>query len=168
MDKNIPEDADTPPSSDSRETRRKYRDAVMGRKFADRASPLLQEQLASTFTVARSVRSSSKISSRKLRAANGSLTAEECAEKACLLQGLSPIAQLSPAQWALFSKVELTDLGNTRFRDSSARFVNTIYFVEQVEGSFSYLFPTEERVQRSRTQLEQALREAWAATLGGP
>ena len=37
-----------------------------------------------------------------------------------------------------------------------------------MEGSFSYLFPTEERVQRSRSQLEQALREAWAATMGGP
>ena len=168
MDKNISGDVDTPPSSDSRETRRNYRDAVVDRKFTDRASLLLQEQLASTFTVARSILSPSEISSRKLRAARGSLTAEECAEKACLLQGLSPIAQWSPAQWALFSNAELTDIGNTRYRDSSPRFVNTIYFVEQVEGSFSYLFPTEERVQRSRSQLEQALREAWAATMGGP
>ena len=77
MDKNISGDVDTPPSSDSRETRRNYRDAVVGRKFTDRASLLLQEQLASTFTVARSVLSSSEISSRKLRAARGSLTAEE-------------------------------------------------------------------------------------------
>ena len=168
MDENISGDADTPPSSASRETKRNYRDAVVGRKFTDRASLLLQEQLASTFVVTRSIISSSEISSRKQRAAHGSLTAEECAEKACLLQGLSPIAQWSSAQWALFSKVEITDLGNSRFRDSPARFVNTIYFVEQVEGSFSYLFPTEERVQRSRTQLEQALRDAWAATLGGP
>ena len=168
MDENISGDGDTPPSSASRETKRNYRDAVVGRKFTDRASLLLQEQLASTFVVTRSIISSSEISSRKQRAAHGSLTAEECAEKACLLQGLSPIAQWSPAQWALFSKVEITDLGNSRFRDSPARFVNTIYFVEQVEGSFSYLFPTEERVQRSRTQLEQALRDAWAATLGGP
>ena len=150
MEENKYGEADIPLSSASCETRRNYRDAVVGRNFTDRASLLLQEQLASTFP------------------ARGSLTAEECAEKACLLQGLSPIAQWSPAQWALFSKVEITDLGNSRFRDSSARFVNTIYFVEQVEGSFSYLFPTEERVQRSRTQLEQALRDAWAATLGGP
>ena len=168
MDENISGDVDTPPSSASRETKRNYRDAVVGRKFTDRASLLLQEQLASTFVVTRSILSSSEISSRKLRAAHGSLTAEECAEKASLMQGVLPIAQWSPAQWALFSKAELTEIGNSRFRDSSARFVNTIYFVEQVEGSFSYLFPTEERVQRSRSQLEQALREAWAATMGGP
>ncbi len=85
---------------------------------------------------------------------------------------MSPIAQWSPAQWALFSTAELTDIGNTRYRDFSARFVNTIFFiyffVEQVEGTFSYLFPTENRAQRYRAQLERALREAWAATMGGP
>ena len=89
MEENKYGEVDTPPSSASRETRRNYRDVVVGRNFTDRASLLLQEQLPSTFTVARSVLSSSEISSRKSRAARGSLTAEECAEKACLLQGLS-------------------------------------------------------------------------------
>jgi hypothetical protein len=57
-----------------------------------------------------------------------------------------PIAQWSPAQWDLFSKAELFDIGYTRYRDSAARFSDTIYIVEQVEESFSYLFPTEDRV----------------------
>ena len=37
-----------------------------------------------------------------------------------------------------------------------------------MEDTFSYLFPTEDRVQRYRAELERALREAWAATMGGP
>ena len=78
------------------------------------------------------------------------------------------MTQWSPAQWALFSKAELTDIGNTCYRDPSARFINTVLFVEKVEDSFSYLFPTEDRVQRYRAHIERALRDAWAATMGGP
>ena len=70
-----------------------------------------------------------------------------------------PIAQWIPAQWTLFSKTELIDIDNTRYRHSSVRYSNSI--------SFSYLFPTEDRVQRYRAQIERALREAWAATMSG-
>ena len=40
--------------------------------------------------------------------------------------------------------------------------------VEQAKGSFSYLFPFEDRIKRYRSQIEQAHREAWAAKMGGP
>jgi hypothetical protein len=131
MEENKYGEADIPPSSASREPRRNYRDAVVGRSFTDRASLLLLEQLASTTTVARSVLSSGEIFSRKQRAAQGSLTAEECAEKVRLLQGLTPIAQWRSAQWALFSKAKLADIGNTRYRDTSARFINTVFLLSK-------------------------------------
>ncbi len=106
---------------------------------------------------------------RKRHAAQGSLSAEESAEKSSLQQqGSVPAAQWSPAQWTLLSKEELVEIGNTRYRDSSARFANMIYIVEQVEGLFSYLFPSEERIQRYLSQIEQVLREAWAAKMDGP
>ena len=40
--------------------------------------------------------------------------------------------------------------------------------VEQAKGSFSYLFPFEDRIKRYRSQIEQSLCEAWAAKMGGP
>jgi hypothetical protein len=93
MEENKYGEADIPPSSASRAPGRNYRDAVVGRSFTDRASLLVLEQLASTTTVARYVLSSGEISSRKQRAAQGSLTAVECAEQVSLLQALTPIAQ---------------------------------------------------------------------------
>ncbi len=103
-------------------------------------------QVASTVAVSRSNTSTEEISSRKQRAAQDSLSADERAQKSSLQQGSVPMSKWSPAQRALFSKAELIDIGNTRYRDSSAHYSNTIYFVEQVEESFSYLFPTEDRV----------------------
>ena len=79
------------------------------------------------FIVSRSNLSSDEIMQRKRRAAQGSLSAEESAEKSGLQQGALSVAQWSPAQWALFSKEELIDIGNTRYRNSSARYSNTIF-----------------------------------------
>ena len=87
MEENKTWEVGIPSSSASHVSTRNYRDVVVGRKFTDRVSLLLQEQVASSFVVSISNLSSDEIMQRKRRAAQGSLSAEESAEKSGLQQG---------------------------------------------------------------------------------
>ncbi len=87
---------------------------------------------------------------------------EQYAEKSSLLQGLTPIAQWSSAQWALFSKAGLTDIGKTRYRDSSARFGNTFFFLAS-GGNFLLSLPD----GRPRSALSCTVGACTLRSLGG-
>ena len=144
-----------------------YREAVHKDYLQDKASRILKENLSRQFSVNLSALSVDEISARQQRSNSSRLTAAEESEKSVILSGVVELAQLSQAQWALFSTEELKFLSNTRYRDSIRRHKsnNSFYICEQRVGDFAYLFPSEEAVMRHQDKITTTVWEAWKSLI---
>ena len=144
-----------------------YREAVHKDYLQDKASRILKENLSRQFSVNLSALSVDEISARQQRSNSSRLTAAEESEKSVILSGVVELAQLSQAQWALFSTEELKFLSNTRYRDSIRRhkYDKSFYICEQRVGDFAYLFPSEEAVMRHQDKITTTVWEAWKSLI---
>ncbi len=101
-----------------------YREAVNKDHLQDKASRILKDNLSRQFTVNPSVLSKEEILDRQLRSSESRPTSAEEEEKRAIMSGVVALAQLSQAQWALFTAEEINFLADTRFRDSARRHIN--------------------------------------------
>ena len=127
-----------------------YQEAMHKDHLQDKVSRILKDNLSRQFTVNSSVLSEEEVLDRQLRSNASRLTSAEEGEKIAIMSGVVALAQLSQAQWALFSTDEIKILSNTRFRDSIRRHKdnNSFFICKQRVGDFAYLFPSEDAVLR--------------------